>query len=319
MSERRVMAFVMDPIEAVDIEADTSFALMLEAGSRGFETLYVAPDDIGVRPGSGPIAIARSAELRRRAGDFLTLGEPREVALDDVDVVWQRKDPPVDESYVRTTQMLALCQRALVLNRPESVLASNEKLYALNFPELMPATRVARTIADLEAFLAELDGEMIVKPLDGKGGEGIFHIRRGDPNVRTILEISSAFETRWVMAQAYVPEVRTGDKRILLIDGEPLGAVLRVPADGESRANFHSGGQASKVGLDASDHRIVDAVASRLKAEGLFFVGIDVIGDRLTEINVTSPTGIQEMSRLDGVDYSARVLEAVEAKLSARQ
>jgi glutathione synthase len=312
------MAFVMDPIEAVDIDGDTTFALMLEATERGAETLYVAPDDIGVRPGSGPIAVARTAQVRRRAGDFVSLGEAREVALDEVDVVWQRKDPPVDESYVRTTQMLSLCQRALVLNRPESVLASNEKLYALNFPDLMPSTRVARTIPDLEAFLAELDGEMIVKPLDGKGGEGIFHIRRGDPNVRTILETSTAFETRWVMAQAYVPEVRTGDKRILLVDGEPLGAVLRVPADGESRANFHSGGQAAKIGLDEGDRRIVDAVAPHLKAEGLFFVGIDVIGDRLTEINVTSPTGIQEMSRLDGVDYSAHVLDAVEAKLAER-
>ncbi len=318
MPERRVMAFVMDPIEVVDIDADTTFALMLEAGKRGIETLYVRPEDIGVRPGSGAVAVAQTAETRRKAGDFVTLGEPREIALDQLDVVWQRADPPVDEPYTRTTQMLALCQQALVLNRPESVLASNEKLYALNFPDLMPATRVARTITDLEDFMAQLGGEMIVKPLDGKGGEGIFHIRRGDPNVRTILETSTGFETRWVMAQAYVPEVRTGDKRILLVDGEPLGAVLRVPADGESRANFHSGGQAAKAGLDESDQRIVDAVAPRLKAEGLFLVGIDVIGDRLTEINVTSPTGIQEMSRLDGVDYPARVLDAVEAKLAKR-
>ncbi len=318
MTERHVMAFVMEPIEAVDIEADTTFALMLEAGKRGTETLYVAPEDIGVRPGRGPVAVARTAELRRKEGDFVTLGAPREVVLDDLDVVWQREDPPVDEAYTRTTQMLGLCRRALVLNRPESVLASNEKLYALNFPDLMPATRVARAISDLESFLAELAGEMIVKPLDGKGGEGIFHIRRSDPNVRTILETSTEFETRWVMAQAYVPEVRTGDKRILLVDGEPLGAVLRVPAEGESRANFHSGGQAAKTGLDESDRRIIDAVAPRLKADGLFFVGIDVIGDRLTEVNVTSPTGIQEMSRLDGVDYPARVLDAVEAKLSER-
>ncbi len=318
MSERRVMAFVMDPIEAVDIEVDTTFALMLEAGKRGIETLYVAPGDVGVRPGAGPVALARTAQLRRKAGDFVTLGAPRELALDDVDVVWQREDPPVDEAYTRTTQMLGLCQSALVLNRPESVLAANEKLYALNFPDLMPATRVARVISDLESFLAELAGEMIVKPLDGKGGEGIFHIRRDDPNVRTILEISTGFETRWVMAQAYVPEVRTGDKRILLVDGEPLGAVLRVPAEGESRANFHSGGQAAKTGLDESDRRIIDAIAPRLRADGLFFVGIDVIGDRLTEINVTSPTGIQEMSRLDGVDYPAHVLDAVEAKLAER-
>jgi glutathione synthase len=318
VSKPPVMAFVMDPIEAVDIDADTTFALMSEAASRGMETLYVAPEAIGVRPGVGPVALAQVATPRREPGNPASLGPLQEVALDDVDVIWQRKDPPVDETYTRTNQMLALCQRALVLNRPESVLAANEKLYALNFSELMPATRVARTLADLEAFRSELAGEMIVKPLDGKGGEGIFHIRKGDPNVRTILETSTAFETRWVMAQAYVPEVREGDKRILMVDGEPLGAVLRIPADGESRANFHSGGQASRVGIDAADQRIIDAVAPRLRDEGLFFVGIDVIGGQLTEINVTSPTGIQEMSRLDDVNYSVRVLDRVVEKLGER-
>jgi len=318
MSKPPVMAFIMDPIGDVDIDADTTFALMWEATQRGARTLYVAPEGVGVRPGRGPIASAQYAEVRREPGNPASLGAVEEIALDDVDVVWQRADPPVDETYTRTNQILTLCKRALVLNRPGSVLAANEKLFALNFPDLMPATRVARTIADLEAFRAELGGEMIVKPLDGKGGEGIFHIRKGDPNVRTIFETSTDFETRWVMAQAYVPEVREGDKRILLVDGEPLGAVLRVPADGESRANFHSGGQAAQVGIDADDQRIIDAVAPSLRDEGLFFVGIDVIGGRLTEINVTSPTGIQEMSRLDGVDYAARVLDRVDEILAKR-
>jgi len=312
------MAFVMDPIEAVDIEADTTFALMLEAERRGAQLWYVAPEGIGLRSGRGPVAQAQRASVRPEAGNHVTLRPPEEIALDEADVVWQRTDPPVDEDYTRTTQMLALCRHAMVLNKPESVLAANEKLFALNFPELMPPTRVARTIADLEATLAELGGEMIVKPLDGKGGEGIFHIRRGDPNVRTIFEVSTAFESRWVMAQGYIPEVREGDKRILLVDGEVLGAVLRVPADGESRANFHSGGRASQAGLDAADERIVAAVAPRLREEGLFLVGIDVIGGRLTEINVTSPTGIREMSRLDGIDYPARVIDRVEARLAAR-
>lgn len=318
MSTAPVMAFVMDPIEVVDINADTTFALMLEAGRRGCETWYLPPGGVGVRPGRGPIAVAQRATLRREAGNHVTLEAPQEIALDDADVIWQRTDPPVDESFTRVNQMLSLCERALVLNRPDSVVASNEKLFAMNFPDLMPATRVARTIPDLEAALADHGGEMIVKPLDGKGGEGIFHIRQGDPNVRTILEVSTHFETRWVQAQAYVPEVREGDKRILLVDGEVLGAVLRVPAEGESRANFHSGGQASQVGLDADDEKIVAAVAPRLREEGLFFVGIDVIGGRLTEINVTSPTGIQEMSRLDGVDYAAKVIDRVEALLATR-
>ena len=315
---RLALAFVMDPIEALDIDADTTFALMLEAQRRGHEVLYIDPSDLAMT-GGNPTARAQPVTLRREVGHHVDLGAVRIVSLDDeIDLVFQRVDPPVDEAYVTATQILALCDRALVLNRPEGILAANEKLYALRFPELMPETLVTRRISELLAFMDKLGGEMIVKPLDGKGGEGIFYIQRGDPNVRTILETSTEFETRWVMAQAYVPEVRTGDKRILLVDGEPLGAVLRVPAEGESRANFHSGGQAAKTGLDESDRRIIDAVAPRLKADGLFFVGIDVIGDRLTEVNVTSPTGIQEMSRLDGVDYPARVLDAVEAKLSER-
>lgn len=317
MAGRLVMAFVMDAIETVDIAADTTFALMLEAQRRGHELLYLQLHDLGVRGGQ---AVARAApiSLRREPGRHFTLGQPRLLALDEADFVFQRKDPPVDAAYAAATQILSLCRRALVRNDPRSLLSANEKLYALHFADLMPATLVSREMAALLNFLEEQGGQMVVKPLDGKAGEGIFHLRPGDPNLHSILEQSTAFGARWAMAQAYLPEVRRGDKRILLLEGEPLGAVLRVPAEGESRANFHAGGRAARAGLDPEDRRIIERIAPRLRADGLFFVGIDVIGGRLTEINVTSPTGLQEMNALDGARYEERILERIEALLAQR-
>jgi len=315
---RFVMAFVMDAIESVDIAADTTFALMLEAQRRGHELLYMQLHDIGVRGGQ---AVARAApiSLRREPGRHFTLGQPRLLALDEaVDFVFQRKDPPVNAAYAAATQILSLCRRALVWNHPHSLLSANEKLYALHFADLMPATLVSRDMAALLDFLEEQGGQMVVKPLDGKGGEGIFHLRPGDPNLRSILEQSTAFGARWAMAQAYVPEVRRGDKRILLLEGEPLGALLRIPAAGESRANLHVGGRAVRAGLDSADRRIIERIAPRLRRDGLFFVGIDVIGGRLTEINVTSPTGLQEMNALDGARYEERIFERIEALLAQR-
>ncbi|MDD9827374.1 MAG: glutathione synthase [Deltaproteobacteria bacterium] len=318
MAGRFVMAFVMDAIESVDIAADTTFALMLEAQRRGHELLYLQLQDLGVRGGQ---AVARAApiSLRREPGRHFSLGEPRALALDEADFVFQRKDPPVNAEYAAATQILSLCRRALVWNDPRSLLSANEKLYALHFANLMPATLVSREIPALLNFLEEQGGEMVVKPLDGKAGEGIFHLRPGDPNLHSILEQSTAFGARWAMAQAYLPEVRRGDKRILLLEGEPLGAVLRVPADGESRANFHAGGRAARAGLDSGDRRIIERIAPRLRQDGLFFVGIDVIGGHLTEINVTSPTGLQEMNALDGARYEERIIERIEALLAARR
>jgi glutathione synthase len=315
-AKRAAMAFVMDPIEKVDIEADTSFALMLEAQRRGHRVYYVDPGDLGI-DGGRVIAKAQRAKLRREAGRHVELEPPLVVLVDDeFDLVFQRKDPPVDVEYVTVTQILSLCRRARVLNRPEGILAANEKLYALNFPDLMPATCVAREIPKLIDFMAEMGGEMIVKPLHGKGGEGIFHVREDDRNLFSILEQSTDFGTRWTMAQRYVPAVREGDKRILLVAGEPLGAVLRVPAEDETRSNLHVGGQPAKAVVDAHDRRIIERIAPRLRQDGLFFVGIDVIGNLLTEVNVTSPTGIQEMGVLDGVRYEETFFDRVEALLS---
>jgi len=294
-SRRCSLAFVMDPIESIDIQADTTFVLMLEAQTRGHRVLYIEPSDLCVSDGR-VIARVRPVTLRRDVDD-------------DVDLVFQRKDPPVDAEYVTTTQILTLCRRARVLNRPEGILAANEKLYACHFPKLMAETLVTSTIAQLVDFMAKLGGEMIIKPLEGRGGEGIFHVRNDDRNLFSILEQSTRFGSVRVMAQRYLPEVRQGDKRILLVDGEPIGALLRIPAPTETRSNLHVGGQPARASLDEDDLRIVEALAPSLRRDGLFFVGIDVIGGRLTEINVTSPTGVQEINALENTRLEARILD----------
>jgi glutathione synthase len=310
------MLFVMDPIGSIDVDKDTTFVLMLAAQERGHRVFYCEPSDLGVEEGR-PTAQARAVTLRRDQGRHADLAPPHALVLDDdLDVVFQRKDPPVDADYVTATQILLLCRRALVVNRPDTVIWANEKLYAVQFPDLMPPTRVARRIAEFVDFLAKLGGEMIVKPLGGKGGEGVFHLRHDDRNLFSILEQVTGFGTRWAMAQAYLPEVRQGDKRILLVDGDPIGALLRVPAQGETRANLHVGGRPARGTLDDADRRIVDRLRPHLLRDGLFFVGIDVIGGRLTEVNVTSPTGIQEIDRIEDARLELRVVEAVERRVA---
>ena len=315
-SRALTMAFLMDPIGGIDIAKDTTFALMLGAQRRGHHVLYLEQGDLAVDDGKASARV-RGITLRREQGSHAALGPAQTLVLDDrVDVVFQRKDPPADADYITATQILTLCQRALVLNRPAGILSANEKLYALHFPQLMAETRVTRNIPELIDFMAKVGGEMIVKPLSGKGGEGIFHVRHDDRNLFSILEQSTRFGTQWTMAQRYLPEIRTGDKRILLLEGEPLGALLRVPAERETRANLHVGGRAVATTLDADDRRIIDALRPWLERDGLFFVGIDVIGGRLTEVNVTSPTGLQEINTLEGRNLETRVLERVEARIT---
>ena len=313
---RQTFVFVMDPIESIDIETDTTFVLMLEAQRRGHRVLYADPADLAIDAGT-PVVRARPVTLRREPGRHADVGEVCSLALDEeADVVLQRTDPPVDAAYVSATQILTLCRRALVLNRPAGILAANEKLYALHFPDLMPLTRVTRSIPQLVDFMAKVGGEMVVKPLDGRGGEGVFHVRADDRNLNSILEQSTRFETLRVMAQQYLPDVRRGDKRILILDGEPIGAVLRVPAEREFRANFHVGGVAARAELDEDDRRILERIAPALRRDGLFFVGIDVISGRLTEVNVTSPTGVQEINNLEGRHLEQEILDGVERKLA---
>jgi len=287
------MAFVMDPIGGIDIAADTTFVLMLEAHQRGHRVAYIAPADLGAEEGNATAQVQSVVRLSREAGRHVELEPPHSSVLDDdFDVIFQRTDPPVDAAYVEATQILSLCRRALVLNRPQGILAANEKLYALHFPELMAETIVTHRIPQLVDF---------------------FHVRHDDRNLFSILEQATRFGKRRTMAQRYLPEVRRGDKRILLLDGEPLGALLRVPAEGEVRANLHVGGRAERTRLDEADLRIVERLAPSLRRDGLFFVGIDVIGGRLTEVNVTSPTGVQEVNALEGDQLEVRILAAVEA------
>lgn len=309
------LAFVMDPIESIDIDADSTFVLMLEAQNRGHQLLVIDPEDLAVSEGQ-VVATVRPVRVRREPGCHAELGPPRNAVLDEVaDVVWQRKDPPVDAEYVIATQILTLCRRALVFNRPEGILSSNEKLYTLHFADLMTDTLVSRSIPQLIDFMSKVGGEMIVKPLDGRGGEGIFHVRQSDRNLRSILEQSTRFQTCRIMAQRYLSTIREGDKRILLLEGEPLGALLRVPASGEVRANLHAGGRPVRASLDDADRRIVERLAPSLRRDGLFFVGIDVIGGYLTEVNVTSPTGIQEINALDGSHLEGVILDRLESRV----
>ncbi len=311
----RSMLFVMDPIEHEDVSGSTTLVFMLEAQARGHEVLFCEPHDLEVIDGRAAARVT-PVTLRREVGNHVDRGPSRTILLDDeVDVAFQRKDPPVEGVYVTSTQILGVCRRTLVLNDPRHILAFNEKLFALHFPDLMAETTVTREISVLRDFMAKLGGEMIVKPLDGKGGEGIFHVHDSDRNLSSILEQATGFGTRWAMAQRYLPEVREGDKRILLLEGEPIGAVLRVPSDAEVRANLHVGGRAAKAEITADDRAIIDRVGPVLREHGLFFVGIDVIGGRLTEINVTSPTGVQEVNALDDVRLEAVFMDAVERKL----
>jgi glutathione synthase len=318
MSDRRSLAFVMDPIEGVSIDEDTTFVMMLEAQRLGHEVLYVDPRDLFVERGRLAGRVTPVA-LRRELGRHVDRGQSRTAVFDvEIDAAFQRVDPPVDEDYITATQLLGLCRRTLVLNRPSAILALNEKLYALHYADLMPETVVTRSSSELREFQSEMGGRIIVKPLDGKGGEGIFQLLEGDPNAGSILEQATSFGTRWAMGQQFMPEVREGDKRILLLEGDVLGAVLRVPAEGDVRANLHVGGRAARTELTEADRRIVERIAPDLVREGLFLVGIDVIGGKLTEINVTSPTGMQEIDRFDGRQLEREVLARVEARLEER-
>ena len=317
-SPKLTFAFVMDPVENEPMDGSTTIVMMREAQDRGHTVLYVDPDDLEVDAGRVR-SLAVSITLDLASETPITKGEARIYDFDEeIDVALQRKDPPVDRDFIVATQIMDVCRKTIVLNRPAAVIAYNEKLLATQFADLMPATRVTRRIDELKAFMAEQGGQMIVKPLDGKGGEGIFHVVADDRNLNSILEQSTEFGTRATMAQEYLPAIRQGDKRILLLEGDPIGAVLRVPAEKESRANLHVGGSAVQTPLTDRDLEIVARVGPFLKEQGLFFVGIDVIGDKLTEINVTSPTGIQEINALDNTRLEAVFIDRIEALAAAR-
>ncbi len=311
--------FVMDPLARIHIDGDTTFALMLESQSRGHEVWFCEPPHLGLEH-DRPVAGAWPATVRRQKGDHYLLGPQATLPLADFDVVFMRKDPPFDLDYFFATLILERARDVtLVLNDPRGLRESNEKLSVLQFPKLTPPMIVTREATRLRAFLAEQGGEMVIKPLDASGGFGVFHVRQGDPNTGSILEQATNLGRRWTVAQKYLPEVREGDKRILLVDGEPLCAVLRVPAPDEARGNLHVGAKAKATTLTEKDQAIVDVVGPRLREAGFFLVGLDVIGGHLTEINVTSPTGILEANVLYNERYEAKVVDKLEAKVLARK
>ncbi|MCQ0970600.1 glutathione synthase [Paracoccus sp. TK19116] len=312
------VALQMDPLERVSITGDSTFRIGLEAQARGHR-LFEYPVDRLVYDEGRIKATGRSVTLRREQGNHVTFGEEVEVDLAEFDVVWLRQDPPFDMGYVTSTHLLErLTPDVLVVNDPFWVRNAPEKLMVLDFPDLTPPTLIAREPAAIRRF-RERHGDIIVKPLYGNGGAGVFHLRPDDPNLSSLLETFAGINREPMIAQKYLPAVVNGDKRIILVDGEPVGAINRVPAKGEARSNMHVGGRAEKVGLTAREREICDRIGPVLREKGLIFTGIDVIDGWLTEINVTSPTGIQELERFDGVNAAALIWEAIERRLSNRQ
>jgi len=307
------VAIQMDPIETVDIHADSTFRLALEAGARGHRLFYyqvpdLVWDDGRVKASGWPLTV------RSEEGNHFTLGARETRDLVNVDVVLLRQDPPFDMGYITNTHILErIHPRTLVVNDPFWVRNSPEKIMVLDFRDLMPATMVARSLEALRDF-RDTHGDIILKPLYGNGGAGIFKLGHADTNLNALHELFTGINREPLMAQKFMPEVEQGDKRIILIDGEPVGAINRVPAKGETRSNMHVGGRPEKIGLDDRDREICTRIGPMLRERGLIFVGIDVIGGLMTEINVTSPTGIQELERFDGTNVAGLIWDAIERR-----
>jgi glutathione synthase len=308
------VAIQMDPIEGVNIDGDTSFALALEAQARGHSVFVYGPGDL-VWDRGAVRARGRRVTLRRERGNHVSFAVAETLDLRaDLDIVLMRQDPPFDMAYLTAAHVLEqLAPDTLVLNDPFWVRSSPEKILPLDFPDLGPATLVSRDAAEIRAFRKEM-GDVIVKPLYGNGGAGVFALKNADPNLAALLELFFERSREPVIVQQYLPDVTKGDKRVILIDGEAAGAINRVPQPGEARSNMHVGGKAEKAELTPDDRRICETIGPVLRARGLVLVGIDVIGGKLTEINVTSPTGVQELQRFSGIDCAALFWDAAERR-----
>jgi glutathione synthase len=316
MKELRAMkiAFQMDPVQSVDIYADSSFRIAEEAQARGHELFFYTPDHLAFEEGR-ITARGHAMTVRREQGNHVDLGPREKVDLADYDVVWLRQDPPFDMHYITSTHLLdKLAGQTLVVNDPFWVRNYPEKLLVLDFQDLTPPTTVARDLETIKEF-KEKHGDIILKPLYGNGGAGVFRLDANDRNLTSLHELFTGFSREPLIVQKFLPDVSNGDKRVILVDGEPVGAINRVPAAGETRSNMHVGGRPEKIGRTDRDREICAAIGPLLKEKGQVFVGIDVIGDYLTEINVTSPTGIQELERFDGVNIAEKIWQAIEAKL----
>ena len=312
------VAIQMDPIDTINIDADSTFALALEAQARGHALFHYLPEALTLHDGR-LYARARPLDVFRHHGHHHRFGHFEELDLAGVDVILMRQDPPFDMAYITATHLLELLpdNGPLVVNDPAAVRNAPEKLFVLRFKELMPPTLLTRDRDAIRGFWKE-HGDIIVKPLFGNGGAGVFRLRPSDENLTALLEMYESIQREPIMVQRYLPEIRRGDKRIILVEGEAKGAVLRVPPEGEARANLHVGARPVKTELTTRDREICDAIGPTLRAQGLVFVGIDVIGGFLTEINVTSPTGIQEIARLEGIEIAPKIWDAVEARLDER-
>ncbi|WP_035026877.1 glutathione synthase [Gemmobacter nectariphilus] len=311
------VALQMDPIGSVNIDADSTFRIGLEAQARGHSLFYYTPDRLAFSEGR-VIARGWPIELRKVKGDHVTFGPETEVDLGEFDVVWLRQDPPFDMGYITTTHILEMIHpRTLVVNDPFWVRNSPEKLLVLRFADLTPPTTIARDLATIRAF-KQKHGDIILKPLYGNGGAGVFRLDENDRNLSSLYELFTSMSREPMIVQKFLPAVSKGDKRVILVDGEPVGAINRVPQAGETRSNMHVGGRPEPVGLTDRDREICARIGPVLRDKGQVFVGIDVIGDWLTEINVTSPTGIQELERFDGTNTAALIWQAIEAKRAAQ-
>ena len=308
--------FAMDPVSTVIVDEDTSFALMLEAQARGHRVDHCLASDIGLR-GRRVVARVRQATMQLDPDEPIRLGAAEDIDLLDVDAVFIRKDPPFTDAYLWLTLVLDHLEgHTLVVNNPRGLREANEKLYAHHFPEIVPSTMMTSHKDEVLQFLSDVGGKAVIKPIDGHGGEGVFLLSQGDSNLNGLIESVTRLGSRNAIVQALIPEVYDeGDKRILLVDGELLGVVARVPAKGDLRSNVHVGGSAAPAEVSDADLKIIETIAPRLRADGLFFVGLDVIGGKLIEVNVTSPTLIQQMSRLVGENLSAIVIDRLEEKV----
>ncbi len=310
------VAIQMDHIATINIAGDTTFALALEAQRRGHSLFHYTPDRLSLE-GNQVFARVEPLTVRDQKGQHFTLGEPERADLSGMDVVLLRQDPPFDMAYITTTHILERIHPAtLVVNDPMWVRNSPEKIFVMEFPHLMPETIITRDPAEIAAF-RRAHRDVIVKPLYGNGGAGVFHLREDDRNLASLLEMFGQMFREPFIVQRYLKEVRAGDKRIILIDGEPVGAINRVPAENEARSNMHVGGRAEKTHLTRREEEICAAIGQELRRRGFLLVGIDVIGDFITEINVTSPTGVREVARFGGADIAALFWDAVEAKRRA--
>ncbi|MEM1277557.1 MAG: glutathione synthase [Pseudomonadota bacterium] len=307
------VALQMDPIQSVDVHADSTFHLAMEAQGRGHSLFYYHVEDLVWREGK-VMATGWDLEVRREQGSHFTLGERRLVDLATMDIVWLRQDPPFDMSYITNTHLLEqIHPKTLVVNDPFWVRNCPEKLLILEFADLIPPTMIARSLEQIKDFRAE-HGDIIVKPLYGNGGAGVFRVKPDDSNLASLHEMFTGINREPLMIQKFLPIVSAGDKRVILVDGEVVGAINRVPQKGETRSNMHVGGRPEKIALSDRDREICARLGPTLKKYGLIFTGIDVIGDYLTEINVTSPTGIQEMERFDGTNVAGLIWDAIEAR-----